>query len=554
MKTVLSPRHRLALSPLVLLSLVLASCGGQTPSITPTPGPTETSRPSDDAEDKTLVIGVTSTPPTLDREFGIQEEMWELNYNVAESLLEFEIVDDPENPGARRQDFSGLQGRLAETWEVADDGMSVTFHLRKGVLSYFGNELTAEDVKYTWDRAFDLGAIGPFWASLLFIEGPDDIEIVDDYTVTFRANRPSPMLASVFHMNSYMYIWDSEELSSHATDDDPWATEWAATNSASFGPYQIVEWTPGQQIVLVANPNYYRGEPEIKRVIWQVVPESANRLAVLQAGDVDVVEQLLPRELEIAAATEGIQIISNASQTTDFLTMNTEIPPFDDVRFRQAVSYAIDRDAILDSVYQGFAKPLHAPYASIYPGYTDEHDPYSYDPERARELLSQTPYADGVDVELVVAEHWPASIEVAQFVKSNLEAVGIGVEIVQVTPAVHTEKMTAREFAFFFRSDGPIHPDPIYWLFLHYHCDAFGNFGNYCNTEVSDLITEGQTTLDDDARYAIARDQIVPLIMEEAPMVYLAQPSRVWAARDYVTGFVWHTSQNMTWFDMDVQR
>lgn len=500
----------------------------------------------------TLIVAVTSTPPTLDREFGIQEEMWELDYNTSETLIDFEYVPDPLNAGVKRPDFNQFHGRLAETFKLSTDGRTATFKLKKGIQSVFGNELTTEDVKWTSDRAFALKAIGVFFNSFIFLDSPDQVEVVDKYTVRYHTSRPSPMLVDINHMGSYLYIWDSKEMKKHATAKDPWATEWAKLHDASFGPYHIVEFMPGGQVVLEANPNYYLGKPQIQKVIYKVVPESSNRLSLLQQGVVDVAEGLLPRELRQAEKTAGVEIINNRSQTITYVLMNNKLRPFDNSEVRRAINHAINRDALIDSVYLGLAKPLHAPIASIYPSYTPKYDDYDFDPDKARFLLKKAGVEKGAEVPLTVGTQWPDGIEATQFIKNDLDAVGFRTRINRTTPSVYTDRMQRRQWQFFWRSDGPIHPDPAYWIFLQYFCGAggYGNFGNYCDRQTDRLINQGRVMLDRKKRFALFRDKVIPRIMAEAPNVFLNQPGRYWAHRSNVSGFVWHTSQNMTWFDM----
>lgn len=148
-------------------------------------------------------------------------------------------------------------------------------------------------MKWTLERAIGLQAIGYFYNTLIGLDESNPVEVIDTYTIKVNATAPNGLLGTVWDDLFYSFI-DSTEAKRHATADDPWTTAWLASNCAGFGAYTVESWVPGQEIVWRANPNYFQGPPPIDRIIYRVIPDSSVRLATLQAGEIDIAEDLSP--------------------------------------------------------------------------------------------------------------------------------------------------------------------------------------------------------------------------------------------------------------------
>ena len=164
-------------------------------------------------------------------------------------------------------------------------------------------------------------------------------------------------------------IYDSTEAKKHASDADPWAKEWLGKNSATFGPYRVVQFTPGQQVVFEVNANYYREKPNIKRVIWREVPSSATRLQLLLVGSVHIAKELDPRERQQCERKPGVKVTAIKGNEGVIFGLNNQVKPFDNVKVRQAMAYAAPIDAIIETVY------LKQPNVRLYKGYTPDSYP-----------------------------------------------------------------------------------------------------------------------------------------------------------------------------------
>jgi len=242
-------------------------------------------------ETHTMVIAAPATPQSLDHEFDVSLGTIDSVGGLYDNLLEYEKVPDNNAPEALREDISvhtdrpynlALKGKLAEKWEVSPDGMVGRFTLRQGVKSNWGNELTAEDVKWTWDRKLHLSGLGPFQTGVLGITKEEQIQVDSKYVISFHVPKPNPLLLKQM-VNLSNPVYDATKCKQVASSDDPWAHKFLENNTAGFGPYVVSQLTRGQQAVFKARADYYRGKPYMDTVIFKEVPTSATRLSLLHS-------------------------------------------------------------------------------------------------------------------------------------------------------------------------------------------------------------------------------------------------------------------------------
>jgi peptide/nickel transport system substrate-binding protein len=555
-------------SLLVVSSLVAAACGddddsGATPDdstaadTADTAGDDTTSDAgSDTAGDDTVVIAIPGTPQGIDVDLQAGPQTWTIGGQIWELGAEWERTDYPFEatvadptaiPGFTFPAFSGAtggpksEGNLIESCELSADGLEATYFLRQGVISPYGNEFTADDVLYKVERALALGAIGAFIHSAANATDLSKWEKVDDYTVKITGDEPMPIICSI-NANLYWYWLDSTEVQKHATADDPWATEWVGLNGGSFGPYKVVSWAAGSEVVLESNPDYWRGEPEIKKIIFQVVPESANRLALLQSGEVDMAEGLSPEE--IASLDGSSSAVGGAvrSSLAIYAVMNNEKPPFDDPNVRKAINTAIPRDDIVDFVYQGMANRWQGVIPSIYPGSIADFDEYTYDVEKAKEFLAASDHADGFDVELAFNSGDPVQENLSVLLQTALKELNINVTLRSLPPGPHSDYVQSKEADFALWLDFPIEPDPNYGLTLLYETDMAVNYQNYSNPEVDALLKEGRGIVDQDERFAF-HEELQRIVHEDAPLAWITEPYFLIGIANDLQGWGWYTTQ-----------
>lgn len=488
-----------------------------------------------------LVIAVPNTPVTLDPEFGggASPASWEAMVATYDPLVFY-----AKKAAAGEQfalDFQQIEGRLAESWTVSDDRLTYTFRLRRGVRSPFGNELTADDVKWSWDRGYELRATRLFLGTVAGLPGKDGVQVVNRYTVAFRLQQPSLVLVPTLTLFNTGVI-DSKEARKHATADDPWARTWLQTNAAGFGAYRLESLTPGRQATFVANPNYYRkGLPNIPKVIYREVPDSGTRLSLLIfGGTVDIAEGLTPRELQQLKGRTGAKLVSHPGNAFVSIQMNVTRPPFNNAKVRQAMAYAVPYDAIRNEIYLGSLRPIRSIIPEVTPCYTDRYFPYRTDEARARQLLAESGVGTGLQVTLTYSQALPEHEQVAQLLQTAWRRVGIEVILDRVTPARYRELVAGKQTAFHIAQGSSFVNDPGYNITLWYGRGFAGavNWTGYDNPRVIDLLARGSSETDAGRRCGIY-EEIQRIVLEDSPWVYLGVVDHTVGFRDRISGYFW---------------
>lgn len=496
---------------------------------------------------ETLIVGGPRTPESLDQEYPPTEAVHEMRRNVYERLVAFDQKKGED--GILYEDFSNIIGALAEKYEVAPDAKSITFHLRPGVVSGAGNTLTADDVMWSFERGWNLKSnFHWYMTQILKIEDfSKAFEKVDDMTVKVSIPNSSPLIAKLW-TNSDLGILDSKVMKEKISDDDPWGQRFLANNSASFGPYVVTKYTPGQETVYQANENYYRGAPKLKRIIFKEIPTAANRVAALQGGAIDVAEYLSPRELSQVEKIPGVSVDKVFGNYIHRVEMQNTTKPFDDVRVRQALNYLVPRDAIAKAVYFDTARPTKSPISEIYPAFTDEYFNYTLDVEKAKALLAEAGLADGFETELGYRTGDQLEEEIAVILQTAFAQAGVKVKLSKLPASTLVERYTKGEIPMYFFRDMAIVPDAAYVANLWLNSGSLINYSRFKSDEVDALINSALTGIDEEKRVADMK-RVQQITMEGAPWVFLFNPGYQLATRSNVKGYSWYTPNGNAWFD-----
>ena len=528
-----SPLHRLLMQVAIGALMVAAPWGGQAAWA--------------QSPQETLIVAGPRTPESLDQEYPPTEAVHELRRNVNERLLAYEMKKAED--GISYEDFSKITGALAERWEVAPDFKSITFHLRPGVVSGAGHPLDADDVMWSFERGWNLKSnFHWYMTQILKIEDFDAaFTKVDDMTVRVSIPNASPLLEKLW-INSDLGILDSDTMKEHLTPEDPWGQRWLATNSASFGPYKVTKYSPGQEIIYEANTDYYRGAPKLKKVIFREMPTSANRLAALQAGAVDVAEYLSPRELSMLGQMPGVTVNKVFGNFIHRVEMQNETPPFDNPKVRLALNYLVPRDEIAKAVYFDTARPTKSPISEIYPAFTDEYYNFSNDLEKAKALLAEAGLPDGFKTELGYRTGDQLEEELAVILKTAFAKAGVDVTLSKLPASTLVERYTKGQIPMYFFRDMAIVPDAAYVANLWLNSNSLIDYSRFHSDEVNALINSALTSTDEDKRRADMK-RVQQITMENAPWVFLFNPGYQLATRQNVKGYSWYTPNGNAWFD-----
>lgn len=441
----------------------------------------------------TIIQAVPSLPTSFaydDGDFTYAGFEFQINTN-AQLIRNPYVLNDE---GDYQQDYFSFEGELAESYEVSDDGLTYTFHLRQGVLSQAGNELTADDVLWSYERKWNTASVAPMLSAPAIVDPARQFRKIDEYTVEITVDRAGDgftLLALLANVSAD--IFDSELLKEHETEDDPYAVTWSAENgNYGFGAYMLESMTPGEELVLVANPNYYAGEPEVKRVIQRVVDDAGTRANLVRNGDVHIAVQLRPADLVELDQSGEAQVFRADSINYTTVILNTRAAPFDDVAVRTALRYAVPYEQIIEQVYQGRAEPMAGFINPNYPNSTLEGvEEGSYNPERALEVLETAGYTEPVPVTILVSEGVPDAREVAVQIQSYAADAGFQVTIDASPVATANEKYYGRNFDAYIQRDQAISQSPPYELLLSYTEDSPLNNSGWVSEEYYDAVAEG---------------------------------------------------------------
>jgi peptide/nickel transport system substrate-binding protein len=366
---------------------------------TAVPAPAVFSSAKAQSRQETLLIVSESGPNNLDiHGVGTNVPGYEVSWNCYDRLISHEMKTGPN--GQPYYDKNKFKPELAEDMSIGD--MSVTFKLKKKATFQDGTPVTAKDVKWSLDRAVSVGGFPTFQMGAGSLTKPEQFVVVDDNTfrVDFaRKDRLTvPDLAVIVPC-----VVNSELVKKHATEKDPWGMEFTKQNTAGSGAYKVASWIAGTEVVLERNEAWMGGPlPKTKKIIWRMVPSAGNRRALLERGDADISYDLPNKDFVELKQDGKLAIVSTPySNGIQYIGMNVKNPPFDNLKVRQAVAYAIPYQKILDAVLFGLAKPMYgaAPDAPTQVAWPQPHK-YNTDIAKAKALMAEAGYPNGFETTL----------------------------------------------------------------------------------------------------------------------------------------------------------
>lgn len=444
---------------------------------------------------------------------------------------------------------------LASSWEVSEDGLTWTFHLRQGAKFHSGREVTADDVLYSFQRSLGLN-FAPIWILSQYVPNPDMIAKIDDYTVSITTKQPLAelIIASVVGFQGICSIVDSELVKAHATPDDPWANKWLKTNDAGSGPFILMEWSPNERIVLNRFDDYWAGPAKVRQIIFIDIPEPAAQKLALDRGDIDIAWDLLPEQVDLYRGLPGFSVIEGPSWGIEYLAMNAAKPPFDNPLVREAIRWAIDYDAIIYGIQKGAA--IYG--QTIIPvgmfGHLPE-TPFRKDIEKAKELLAQAGYAEGFEVEMLSSTA-PRRVAIATQVQADLAQIGIKVNITQLVSAQFFELYRAQKHHFLVAGWGVDYADPDALAKPFAHCCTTGPEAPvrqlawrnmYVDCDTTKFVEEAARELDAEKRRAMY-EEIQRRVLHNGPYVILYYPLSQVVTRGVVQGLALNPMESFTEF------
>lgn len=518
---------------LLVLSIFLAACGAdkETEGNSSTPNTDNTDdggKEETSSKPQILVFGRGGDSVSLDPAIVTDGESFKVTQNLFETLLNFGEQDTTIQPG------------LAKDWSISEDGLTYTFQLQEGIKFHDGTDFNAEAVVKNVNR-WKGGTEDDFYYfnSMFKAEGKDiiaDVKAEGDYTVVFTLSRQqAPFLKNLAMSPFGIASPTAFEAAGDKFGDEPVGT----------GPFKFVDWKRNDSITIEKFADYWQeGLPKLDKVIFRSIPDNSARLNDLVAGNIDLADGINPSDGATIESNAALQLIERPSMNIGYLGLTSTRKPFDNKLVRQAVNYAIDKQAIVDAFFEGRAEVAKNPMPPSISGYNDDIEAYPYDPEKAKALLAEAGY-DGTPIELwampVPRPYMPDGAKVAEVIQKNLEDVGMPAKIVTYEWATYLDKAKNGEADAFMLGWTGDNGDADNFIYTLLDEDNIGsnNYTYFKNDEMHKLLIQAQSETDENVRNELYKQAQV-IIHEEAPWVPLAHSTPLLGAKAEVKGFKAH--------------
>ncbi|MGI6604780.1 MAG: glutathione ABC transporter substrate-binding protein [Firmicutes bacterium] len=422
-----------------------------------------------------------------------------------------------------------IVGRLAESWETSPDGKTWTFKLREGIKFHDGADFNAEAVKKSFERILDPDLGSPRRSILSMIT---DMEIVDPYTIALTTEEPfGPFLSQLATYNAAI-------LSPKAIDE--YGKDYA-THPAGTGPYVLKDWLPGEKMVFERFEDYWGEKPPTKTIVFKVIPENTTRVMALQTGEVDIISNVPPFQIEQLEKAPNLQVDLIPGFRTIYLGMNFKNKPFDDVRVRQALNHAIDRQAIIDNILLGTAEIAIGPEATSIPGASKDLPTYDYDPEKAKQLLAEAGYPNGLEIKFHAPfGRYNMDKQVAEAIQAQLAQVGIKADLQTLDWSIYSDMLKkGEETQLFMVGKGSPAGDLDFTAQICWVTGGSLNYSFMSDPEIDALVAEQRRTVDQEKRLEVLQ-KMQEKIQEQLPWASLYYEKQIVAKNKSVSGeFIW---------------
>jgi len=455
-------------------------------------------------------------------------------------------------------DLGKITGELAETYDVSPDGMKLTFRLRKDAKFQDGTPVTAEDVKWSLDRVVTAPILGKAQLLTGSMTSADQFKVIDPLSFEVTLPKPDklalPNLATV-----YPIIINSKVAKEHATAEDPWATAWLKEHTAGSGAYQMETFKPGEQVIMMRNEAWNRGTADksafFKRVIVQSVPEPATRANLVERGDADLVIDLQASDVQSLEAKGKLKVISTPQyNAVTFVSMNNQIPPFDNINVRRAIAFALPYDDMFKAALFGRGSPLFGatwadgkPSSGAYP----IPQPVKLDLEKARDYLKAAGMPDGFSTTFSFnVGQASTAVPMAALGKESLAKIGIKVYIQKLPDAQMSTQINEKKLPFFTEGIVAWLPSTDYFYRNFYTGNQRWNYSSINNPELVEIAQKARFEADA-AKYEEDGKKLNAIHFSEIPQIPLWQPSQDAVMAPSVEGYTYQFHRQVDYRDLN---
>ena len=495
--------------------------------------------------DRVLVMGRGGDSVGLDPALEDDGESFKVCDNIYDTLVGY------------KQETTELQPGLAESWEASQDGLTWTFHLRKDVKFHDGTDFDADAVVFSLKRqyvedhpAHKVEGTFKYWKAMGMSDIVKDIREVDPHTLVIELKQPNAPFLSNLAMN-FCSIVSPTAVRKYGVD--------FFKNPVGTGPFRFKTWIKDDRIVLERNPDHWRENPRLDRLIFRSIPDQSVRLLELKKGTIDGMDNLHPDFLSEIQGDQNLIFVSQPGMNVGYLAMNTDVPPFNDVLVRRAMNHAINRRSLVDNLFQGLAEPAKNPIPPTMWGYNDDVQDYGYDPVRAKGLLAKAGYHNGFQTELwtmtAPRPYMPHPLKIAQAIQADLDAIGIQAKIVTWEWGTYLNKVENGEHPTALLGWIGDNGDPDNFLYVLLDKSVAmslpsQNIAFYRSDELHEVLIEARRVTDQDHRTALYR-KAQEIVHRDAPWVPLVHTTQTAALQTGVRGFHLHPTGRFWFFETE---
>ena len=484
---------------------------------------------------RTLIVAAPQTPTGFDGDIP-KVATRQMITQGNESLVRYKRAAQAD--GRTALDPSQIEPNLAQSWDVLDGGRTYVFKLRQGVKSAWGNEMTADDIIWSFERAWQIKRTAFFLYNLI---GVEKFEKTGPYEVKVTLKAPSAIFLPMLTMY-FPTLHDKTQVLKNATPEDPWGLKYIDQNLVGFGAYTVEQIKPGEQVVLRANPNYYLGPPYYERIIYREVPSASNRIALLKTGQVQWVEDLPLRQIAELKRDASVKVESAVGTQPATVRLNPTIAPFTDRRVREAFVLATDFASFNKSVFEGLGIPVRSIVPPTVPGSIEAFTPPARDIVKAKALLAEAGFPNGLEIPYFYAgTYWwmePVGIQL----KNQLSEAGITLNMTRLPDPEFVKRglVQNRDMALFPAGDATFVLDPTFTAWIFGSSKGVANRNAFSNETFDRLISASLNEMDAAKRSAnMAEAQKIHAA--DANWLMLSYPGVHQAMAKCVTGWIWHT-------------
>ena len=468
----------------------------------------------------TLIFGRGGDSVGLDPAHEKDGESFKVCENIYDRLVQY------------KDESTEIEPALAESWESSEDGLTWRFNLRKGVKFHDGTPFNAEAVLFSLNRQHDpnhpfhnVGGSYTYWSYTGLTEIVEKIAAPDAYTVQIILKRPYAPFIYTIAMTPFSIV--------SPTALQKWKADFR-NHPVGTGPFKFVRWDREDKVVLEANTDYWEGRPPLDRIILRSIPDNSVRLIELQNGSIHAMEFPNPDDLPQIRADDRLRIIEQPGMNVGYLAMNLDKKPFDNLKVRLAVNHAINKHQIITQLYQGMGIPAKNPIPPTMWSYDDSIEEYTYDPAKAKALLTEAGYPDGFETTLwalpVPRPYIPDGSALAAAIQSDLRRVGIKAKIVTFDWGTYLEKTKNGEHdtAMLGWSADLGDPDNFFYHLLSKEAakKPAGNIAFYRSDEMQEVLVEAQSTTNQAKRIELYK-RAQGLFHRDSPWVPLAHAKQI---------------------------